>query len=81
MKAPLSADCALLLRGLHEALELSGAQWDRVLRLARMTGLHGRLAAANADSPMLPERVRLQMEMQEPDGGLNAFDYIRKEGE
>ncbi|MBL9149669.1 MAG: hypothetical protein JNM94_13350 [Phycisphaerae bacterium] len=28
-----------------------------------------------------PERVRLQMEMQEPDGGLNAFDYIRKEGE
>lgn len=61
MKAPLSADCALLLRGLHEALELSGAQWDRVLRLARMTGLHGRLAAANADSPMLPERVRLHL--------------------
>lgn len=53
-----SADCALLLRGLQEALELPDARWDRVLRLARMTGLHGRLAAANADNPTVPERVR-----------------------
>lgn len=53
-----AADCALLLRGLHEALEIPEARWDRVLRLARMTGLHGRLAAANADNPTVSERVR-----------------------
>ena len=41
-----------------KALEIPGARWDRVLRLARMTGLHGRLAAANADNPTVSERVR-----------------------
>lgn len=53
-----SAECTLLLRGLREPLQIGGAQWDRVLRLARMTGLHGRLAAANLDTPALPDAVR-----------------------
>jgi hypothetical protein len=53
-----SAECALLLRGLREPLQIGGPQWDRVLRLARMTGLHGRLAATNLDSPALPDAVR-----------------------
>lgn len=51
------ADCALLLRGLREPLQIDRTRWDRVLRLARMTGLHGRLAAANLDDPALPAGV------------------------
>lgn len=51
-------DLQLLLRGLHSPLALDARRWDRVLRLARASGLHARLAASNLDTPGLPDVVR-----------------------
>jgi len=58
VRPQLRAELELLLRGTREPLCIDTAQWDRVLRLARMTGLHGRLAAANEGNHSVPEPVR-----------------------
>lgn len=55
MKALMPAELELLLRGTREPLQIDTGRWERVIRLARMTGLHGRLAAANQGNPSLPE--------------------------
>jgi hypothetical protein len=52
------ADIALLLRGLHEALDIEEARWERLLRLARASGLHARLAEANLDKAKMTDVVR-----------------------
>lgn len=54
----LAAEVALLLRAAREPVELDDAGWDRLLRLARMSGLHARVAARNIDNPQLSPRVR-----------------------
>ncbi|NMG53050.1 hypothetical protein GPA23_00110 [Aromatoleum aromaticum] len=43
---------------MREPLHIDTARWEHVLRLARMTGLHGRLAASNDGNSDLPEPVR-----------------------
>ncbi|MCV2218823.1 nucleotidyltransferase domain-containing protein [Thauera sp. Sel9] len=48
----------LLLQGIAGPLQLAESDWEYVLRLARMSGLHGRLAAANKDNPALPAPIR-----------------------
>lgn len=58
MKPSLPEDIKQLLRGLREPLCLDAPHWEKVLRLARMTSLHGRLAAANHGNPTLPDAVR-----------------------
>lgn len=58
MKPPLSRELQLLLRALSAPLDTDITTWERLLRLARMTALHGRLAAANRDNPTLPAPVR-----------------------
>ena len=58
MTPPLSRELQLLLRALSEPLDTDSATWERLLRLARMTALHGRLAAANRDNPTVPAPVR-----------------------
>ena len=58
MKSQLPAELELLLRGTREPLHIDMERWERVLRLARMTGLHGRLAAANDGNDTVPEPVR-----------------------
>ncbi len=52
------ADIATLLRAVREAVELDDAGWDRLLRLARMSGLHARVAHCNIDNPRLSPAVR-----------------------
>ena len=47
-----------LLQGVQAPLDLDECQWDSVLRLARASNLHGRLAAANLHTPQLPDVVR-----------------------
>ncbi len=58
MSARLPGATALLLRALHMRIELDEHGWDRLLRHARASGLHARLAAAQADTPGLPDGVR-----------------------
>lgn len=58
MTAAHRPDIALLLRGLHAPLEISEADWERLLRIARTSGLHARLAAANLANPTLSAVVR-----------------------
>lgn len=54
----LTPDQQALIRGLRQPLELDLASWERVLRLARMSRLHGRLAAANlVHHSALPQAV------------------------
>lgn len=52
------ADIDLLLQGLGEPLQIGTSRWERILRLARVAGLHGRLAHVNQDSPQLSDVVR-----------------------
>jgi len=54
----LDAELALLFRGLRSPLEIDEPTWDRVLRMARASGLHARLACANEDNPKVPECVQ-----------------------
>lgn len=52
------ADVALLLRGLHEPLDIDEARWERLLRIARASGLHARLAETNLHNATITEVVR-----------------------
>ena len=58
MSSPIAQELDLLLRSMHTPTETGLPNWERLLRLARMTGLHGRLAAANPSTPLLPAPVR-----------------------
>lgn len=58
MRTRLPHDTALLLRALHAHIELDEHGWDRLLRHARASGVHARLAAAQAAAPELPDVVR-----------------------
>lgn len=58
MSPSLPPPLARLALGLGSALELDEQAWDLTLRLARASGLHARLASANADNPAVPEVVR-----------------------
>lgn len=58
MHAVITPDARLLLQGVTGPLQIDDARWERILRLARMSGLHGRLAAVNASNPTLTEPVR-----------------------
>lgn len=58
MSPRASAETALLLRALHAPVELDEPGWDGLLRRARASGLHARLAAAQAATPGLPDVVR-----------------------
>lgn len=57
MSVDLPHELDLLLRGLHGPLATDLAHWERILRLARMTGLHGRLASANRENRSVPDVV------------------------
>ncbi|MBL8446996.1 MAG: nucleotidyltransferase family protein [Zoogloeaceae bacterium] len=51
--------CPLLLQGLSRPLDVDVAKWDRLLRLARRTGLHARLAETHLDGDVtLADPVR-----------------------
>lgn len=52
------SDIALLLRGVHTQLEIDEARWERLLRIARTTGLHGRLAGTNLENRTITAAVR-----------------------
>lgn len=58
MSTQAFAETALLLRALHAPVELDEFGWDGLLRRARASGLHARLAAAQLDAPRLPAVVR-----------------------
>ncbi|MDX9885146.1 nucleotidyltransferase family protein [Thauera sp.] len=58
MISHLDAEFALLASGLRSPLEIEEPTWDRVLRMARASGLHARLACANEDNPNVPECVQ-----------------------
>ena len=58
MSGNAATDITLLLRGVRAPLHADTACWERVLRLARVTGLHARLAQANRDNATLPDVVR-----------------------
>ncbi|ENO90344.1 nucleotidyltransferase domain-containing protein [Thauera linaloolentis] len=58
MSISLSSATGLLLQGVAGPLQLAESDWEYILRLARMSGLHGRLAAANKDNPTLPAPIR-----------------------
>lgn len=47
-----------LLRAVRTPVELDEAGWDRLLRLARMSGLHARVAAIHLEHPQVPAPVR-----------------------
>ncbi|KON80937.1 nucleotidyltransferase family protein [Azoarcus sp. PA01] len=53
-----SADVALLLIGVRTPLAIDEMRWERLLRIGRVAGLHGRLATANLANPELPPPVR-----------------------
>lgn len=55
--AELTPALRALISGLHEVQQLDLARWETVLRLARSTRLHGRLAAAQLDLAKLPAVV------------------------
>lgn len=52
------SDVELLIQGLNEPLDIDELRWERVLRIARASGLHARLAAANLDRAPLTDVVR-----------------------
>lgn len=52
------SDIELLLRGLREPLDIDEARWERLLRIARVSGLHARLAATNLDQARMTDVVR-----------------------
>lgn len=58
MSRELRTQLALLAEGLRSPLDIDAATWDRVLRLARASGLHARLATANENNPKVPEAVK-----------------------
>ena len=58
MNGNAATDVSLLLHGVRAPLHVDAARWERVLRLARVTGLHARVAHANQDNATLPDVVR-----------------------
>lgn len=52
------SDIALLLRGLNEPLDIDEARWEQLLRIARASGLHARLAEANLHNATITAVVR-----------------------
>ncbi|TAH45790.1 MAG: hypothetical protein EYC67_09955 [Betaproteobacteria bacterium] len=57
MSPHAQSEVALLLNGLHAPSQLAEARWERLLRLARMSGLHARLAEANLDKAPMTDLV------------------------
>lgn len=53
-----SKDVHLLLQGILAPLDVAESKWERLLRLARMSGLHARLAETNLGNPRLSDAVR-----------------------
>lgn len=58
MSPSLAPELKHLMHGMHEAIRADLPCWERILRLARMTGLHGRLAAANNDRASVPAPIQ-----------------------
>jgi len=58
MSSAAVSDIELLLRGLREPLDIDEARWERLLRIARVSGLHARLAATNLDQARMTDVVR-----------------------
>lgn len=58
MNSSHRSDIELLTQGLHEPLDIDELRWERVLRIARASGLHARLAAANLNKAPLTDVVR-----------------------
>lgn len=52
------SDIGLLMRGVREPLDIGEARWERLLRIARASGLHARLAAANLAKATTTDVVR-----------------------
>ncbi|MER2553940.1 MAG: nucleotidyltransferase family protein [Thauera sp.] len=52
------SDIALLLRGMHTPLKIDEARWERLLRIARTSALHGRLAETNLENRTITAAVR-----------------------
>ena len=52
------SDIPLLLRGLREPLNIDEERWERLLRIARASGLHARLAETNLDRAPMTDAVR-----------------------
>lgn len=71
MSAQVDQQLELLLKGLRAPLDMDIANWEHVLRLARMAGLHGRLANANRDNPTVPEVVARHLLSAERISGFN----------
>lgn len=72
MSTALAIEIDALLRGMHLPTEAELPRWERVLRLARMTGLHGRLAAANRANGALPDPIRRHLLSAERISRFNA---------
>ena len=58
MKPESLSDVDLLLHGLQQPLDIDEPRWERLLRIARTSGLHGRLAAANLERATMSDVVR-----------------------
>jgi hypothetical protein len=58
MSPTLAPELKHLLHGMHDVIRADLPCWERILRLARMTGLHGRLAAANNDRASVPASIQ-----------------------
>ena len=72
MSTALAFELEALLRGMHLPTEAELPRWERILRLARMTGLHGRLATANRDNASLPEPIHRHLLSAERISRFNA---------
>lgn len=72
MSPRLSPELQHLLRGMHEAITADQQLWERILRLARMSGLHGRLAAASSDHASLLPPIRRHLLSAERISQFNA---------
>lgn len=72
MSPTLAGEIEQLLRGLYEPVEADLPRWERLLRLARMTALHGRLARSNCHNASLPDPIRQHLLSAERISRFNA---------
>lgn len=72
MTPALAEEIEQLLQGMHNPVTASLARWERLLRLARMSGLHGRLAATHCASNNLPDPVKRHLLSAARISGFNS---------
>jgi len=72
MSPTLAPELNHLLHGMHEAIRADLQGWERILRLARMTSLHGRLAAAYTDRASVPTPIQRHLLSAERISQFNA---------